>query len=202
MKINQLILLCSILNAATAYRQEFNYTKVKLSGTCPTINYINNLIVPRLMGFWYRLYSTFVSQFCYNNEGQTMYASQYDETTLGVAFCCRSAADKDISYCGTTVGSGTCIPTDNSGEFIYNFDNQSHTIYILGTDYDNYAIIYGCDSDGSENIFLLSRDRNYTLNIENDVINILQMNGADFSKAKPSKQGPRTPYPPNVRNCG
>lgn len=206
MKINKLALLI-ILSAATAHGQDFEYTAVDLKGSCPKISYINNFNLPRIVGWWYRVFTTSDIPECFNNEGQTMYASQFNDKIINVAFCCRSAANTDIVACGSNIGSGTCTVTSNPGEFTYEFDNKVYTIYVLDTDYKNFMLIYGCKagfgrrSRRDEVIYVYSRDYQLNDNLENRVRNVLQRNGIEFSKTKPVKHGRSTPYTPGPRPC-
>lgn len=207
MVFNQLKFIFIIVCSATAaHGADLQYTEVQLKGSCPKIKYVNNLDMPRILGWWYRAFSTLNNQLCYNNEGQTMYAAEFVEKQLSVAICCRSAANKYIARCGSKVGSGTVTATNNPGEFMYDFDVQSYKIYVLDVEYDDFAIIYGCNSGrGSHSrddlIFILSRDYKLTDTVQTRVEHGLQRNGINFLKAKPVKQGPRTPYTPNSRRC-
>lgn len=208
MKFNQLIFLLIILIATTAHGVDFNYTEVELRGSCPKIKYINNLDMPRIIGWWYRAFSTLNNPLCFDNEGQTMYAAQFDDKKLSVDICCRSASNNDLPVCGSKIGSGTVTAMNNPGEFHYEFDVQSFMIYVLDTDYDNFAIIYGCNPGRGRRlwrddlIFILSRDYKISDALQTRVRNVLQQNDIQFSKARLVKQGPATPYTPNSRNCG
>lgn len=207
MKLNKLAFLLVIIAAATTHGQEFKFTEVELRGSCPKINYINNLDMPKLMGWWYRAFSTLDNHNCYNNEGQTMYAAQYNDKTLNVDICCRSAVDSKIAACGSNIGSGTVTATSNPGEFTYAFDNNVITIYVLDTDYDRFAIVYGCKTGSGrrsrreELIFVLTRDYTLTDSLEDRVRNVLQRNGSALSNAKRVSQGSSTPYTPVPRPC-
>lgn len=92
--------------------------------------------------------------------------------------------------------------------------NQLKFIFIIvssvtaahGADYDDFAIVYGCNSGRGRHsrddlIFVLSRDYKVTDTVQTRVEDALRRNGIDFLKAKPVKQGPRTPYTPNSRRC-
>ncbi len=208
MRTNQLAFLLIIFWVAVTtadHRHDVNeFNEINLKGSCcPTIKYISNLNMARIVGWWYRAFSTANNpSLCYNNEGQTMYAAPLNERTLGIDICCRSAAINDIAFCGSIIGSGTVTATNNSGEFIYAFDDKSYTIYVLDTDYDNFAIVYGCNAGRrmcDELIYILSRDYKLSGSAEARVRRVLQENGIEFSKARPVKQGPSTPYTPNSR---
>lgn len=205
MHSNQLILLFVISYGAATLAQKLEFKELNLRGSCPKINYVSNLNMPRILGWWYRAFSTLDNKLCYKNEGQTMYAAQFDAKTLSVAICCRSAADNNIAACGDNIGSGTVTATDNSGEFIYKFADESINIYVLDTDYDNFAIVYGCTARGRRNrdelIFVLSRQYKLSDELQARVEKALRDNGSDISRARPVVQGPRTPYTPNSSVC-
>ncbi len=202
MHLNIVSLLVILGVVATIHGQN-EYTVTDLGGRCPKISYVSNLNGPRVLGWWYRVFSSFESPLCYNgNEGQTMYTAGYNDTTLNLDWCCRSAADPTVATCGAKVGTGTTVSSKN-GEFVYQFDDQSWLCHPLDTDYDNFAIVYGCKPDtGEELVFVISRD--YTL--KNELVprvdNVLRRNRIGWSKLKPVKHGPSTPYTPNSRNCG
>lgn len=203
MQFKQLILLVLIYGAVCAHAQNFNYAEVKLKGSCPRISYITNFDIPSVLGFWYRAFSTAnLPSRCYENQGQNMFAANFDEKTLSIIICCRSAADKSIAYCGSDIGSGICTITKNPGEIIYSFADQSVTIYVLDAVYDRFVIVYGCNAGKGgrlrdETIFILSRT--YTLSgaDRERVDKVLKRNGIEFSTAKLVVQGPHIPYTPN-----
>lgn len=198
-------LLSLIIFGVAVHGENFLFDEIQLNGSCPKISYITNLDIPRILGWYYRAYSNLDNPLCFNNEGQTMYAAQYDETRINVEICCRSAAQPTIAICGANVGSGVVAATQNPGEFTYQFEENIYPDYILDTDYDNFTIVYGC-KPGSRNlrdevIFVLSRD--YTLNptLQARVRAVLERNGVQWSKVKPVKQGRSTPYTPFAKQC-
>lgn len=164
MKFIELVCLLVYFTIAAVDGEATEYTEIQLPGLCPKISYVSNLNGPRVLGWWYRSHSTFTSPLCYNgNEGQTMYTAQLNDTALSLQYCCRSAADPTIPYCGEKVGTGTTVSTGYVGGFIYRFDGHAYLSHPIDTDYDNFAIVYGCKPEsGDELIFILSRD--YTLN--------------------------------------
>lgn len=204
--MNLHIIKFSFIILGVANAQEHKYTEVQLKGSCPKITYITNPDLNRSVGWWYRVYSNFNNSLCLNNEGQTKYVAQYDETTLNGQICCRSAANPKVPFCGKKIGSGTFSSVlENPGAFTYTFDGNTSTVYALETDYVNFIIIYGCKSgsgsDRDEMIFVYSR--NYSLNdaLQTRVRTIIRKNKIDWSKAKPVKHGPFTPYTPGPRPC-
>ncbi len=107
----------------------FEYGKFDYPGSCPTVRYIKDLDFNRVIGWWYRCFSTLYSSSCYHNEGQTVYAYTLNETVSGVAACCRM---------------------DES-------DGQSFNTVVLDADYENFLISYACNSKSVEQIFIYSR---------------------------------------------
>lgn len=200
MQFNELLCLLVFLGAATVHGQEPEYTEIQLPGLCPKISYVSNLNGPRVFGWWYRSHTTFTSPLCYNgNEGQTMYTAPVDDTTLTLQYCCRSSADPSIPYCGEKVGTGTTVSTGYVGGFIYQFDDQTYLSHPIDTDYDNFAIVYGCKPEsGEELIFIITRDYTLPARLLPRVNKILKRNGIAWSKLKPVKQGPTVPYIPNT----
>lgn len=199
MQVNRIFFFVILHCGVLARAQDFNYTEVQLEGFCPKISYINNLDLPQIVGYWYRAYSTAdFPALCYENDGQNMYAASFDERTLSIVICCRSAANKSIAYCGSKIGSGTVTVTNKPGEFIYDFADQSVTIYVLDVVYDRFAIIYGCSAiSGEDTIFILSRDFHISETETERVEDVLEQNGIDFSNAKTIDQGPHIPYLPS-----
>lgn len=198
------IFLLIILGVAACHGQRFNYTEIDLKGDCPKIKYINNFNYPRVCGFYYEAFCSLSSPQCFNgNEGLTMYAAPYDDQTLSINFCCRSASSPSDATCGSKVASGTVKLTNNPGEMVYAFNDKVYNIYILDTDYDNFTVIYGCNPgsrrhQGHDEIILI-HSRHYQLSesLEGRVRKAIQGNGGDWSKAKPIKQGPKMAYTPN-----
>lgn len=199
-----------ILGVTEANREEFEYFEKKLQGSCPKVKYITNFDLPRLIGWWYRDYSTPKFPECLDNEGQTIYAAEYDDTSLNLQGCCRSAANPTIATCGNKVGSGTVTFLPNTGDpasMVYQFGNSSYPIYILDTDYTNFVIVYGCKpvserpTERDELIIVLSRDYELTVSFRNRVNGVLKRNDADLSKGERVKQGPRIPYTPGQKPC-
>ncbi len=201
MTLNELVFAVVFLSVAMVHGQAPEYTKIQLPGLCPKISYVSNLSGPRVIGWWYRSHSTFTSPLCYNgNEGQTMYTVPLNDTTLTLQYCCRSAADPTIPYCGEKVGTGTTVSTGYIGGFIQNFDVHTYLSHPIDTDYDNFAIVYGCKPEtGDELIFILTRDYTLHKRFLPRVNKILKRNGIAWSKLLPVKQGPTTPYVPNTR---
>lgn len=209
MQFKQIIffVILHLLHCAVTARAQssFNFTEVQLDGWCPKISYINNIDLPRIVGFWYRAFST--SNFpslCYENQGQNVNIASYEEMSVSLTVCCRSAADNTTTYCGRKIGSGTCTATNNPGEFVYEFADQSVKVYLLDVVYDRFAVVYGytADNEGFSDddiIFILSRDYNISGTETERVRKVLERNGIDFSKAKPVAQGPNIPYLPNHR---
>lgn len=200
MKLIQLILLVIVATVAV-YGEQFKYSEVQLKGSCPKIKYINNFNFPRICGWYYEAFASLTSPLCFNsNEGLTMYAVPFDDQTLSINFCCRSAADPKSATCGSKVASGTVKATSTPGELIYAFDNKVYNIYVLDTDYENFTIVYGCNPAGrgrDELILIHSRDYQLTKSLEKRVRNVINLNGGNWSNAKPIKQGHSVPYTPN-----
>lgn len=213
MRLNKFIFLCIILGVASTDNQKFKYAEVQLPGSCPKINYLINFDVPRLLGWWYRALTTTkypqsLKSECLNNEGQTMYAAEYDDTTLRIDACCRSAANASLPTCGNKVGSGTVTfvsNTTNSVIMNYQFGNNTFPIYILDTDYDNFVVVYGCNAGSQhqreEFSVVLSRDYELADGFDKRARSILQRNDIDLSILKPVKQGPLIPYTPGPKPC-
>lgn len=206
MKAIQTVLLLLIVRATVAHEQIFNYTEVELPGACPKIKYINSLDFPRILGWYYGPFTTLSSPQCYNNnEGLTVYAASYDENTMLVNFCCRSAVSPKIATCGSHIGSGTVRPTSVPGALTFSYGKHVYTIYILDTDYDNYTVVYACNPNGSrkrdELILVHTRDYHLSKPLEQRVRTVLQQNDINWSCLMPTKQGPSVPYTPNSRRC-
>lgn len=203
------IILFVIIGAAAIYAEQFNYSEVDLNGACPKIRYINNFNFPRICGFYYEAFSSLTSTDCYNgNEGLTMYGVPYDDQTLLINFCCRSATSPSTATCGKNVASGTVKLTSTPGALTYAFNNKVYTIYVLDTDYDNYTIVYGCNSTGSrrrdELILIHSRHYQLSKTLEDRIRTVVEKNGGNWSNAKRIEQGPKMAYTPNnpkPRNC-
>lgn len=200
MLLSELVSLLIIVGVVACNGQQNEYTYVNLGGRCPRISYVSNLSGPRVIGWWYRVFSSFESPLCYNgNEGQTMYTAGYNDTTLHLEWCCRSAADPTIPYCGAKVGTGFTTSSKN-GEFLYQFDDQSWLCHPLDTDYDNFAIVYGCDPNtGKELIFIISRYYTLRKEVEGRVDNVLRRNGIQWRQMRSVKHGPSVPYVPNIK---
>lgn len=192
-----------------AQAQEFQYAEVDLKGHCPKISYITNFNMDRIVGWYYIPFTTLNSPLCFNNEGRSIYAAQFNENTINLEMCCRSAAKPEFAVCGSKVGSGTATVTSTPGQIdiIYEFDNNAYPVFILDTDYENYSIVYGCKTGSGrrsrrdELIIVFSRNYQLNENFEKLVLRVLEKNGADWSKVKRSKQGPSTPYTPGPRPC-
>lgn len=210
MKSSQIvILLLIIVGVAASHAQLSNYTEVDLTGACPKIKYLNNLDFTRLLGWYYGPFTTLSSPQCYNNnEGLTVYPAQYDENTILINFCCRSAAKPSVATCGSHIGSGTVKPTSTPGVLTYSYRDKVYQIHVLETDYDNYTVVYACNPTGTrkepkrdELILIHSRDYQLSKRLEHRVRDILKQNGIDWSNVTPTKQGPSVPYTPNSRRC-
>lgn len=206
-KLPILLLIVCVARIATALGQNLQYAQVQLPGPCPKISYITNLETAGISGWYYRPYTNFNYQLCFNNEGQTMFVSQYDNTTLTINTCCRSAADPKVSYCGAAVGSGTASTNvPRQGEFIYKYLNNTYSVYVLDTDYKNINVAYGCKPASQpylrdEIIFVLSREYNLNESLTARAREVLGRNGIQWSKLKTSKQGASIPYPPLPQKC-
>lgn len=161
--------------------------------------------MPRIVGWWYRAFSSDNNPLCLNNEGQTTYTAQYDDKTFHVQVCCRSAATPDIAVCGRDIGTAILSATSTPGEFTYELYNNVYPLFLLDTDYDNYAIVYGCKpglEGRDELIFVFSRRYQLNDTLVKRVRDVIQRNGIDWSKAKPVRQGPSIPYTPGSKPCG
>lgn len=53
-----------------------------------------------------------------------MYAVPYDDQTLTINLCCRSASTPNEATCGGSVASGTVKATSTPGELTYAFNNK------------------------------------------------------------------------------
>lgn len=204
MKLSKLLFWLFILCAATAHAAKFKYTEVQLKGSCPKIKYISNYNMARNVGWWYLAFSTINSPLCLNNEGQTMYATQYDDKIIHVEMCCRSAAAPETAYCGRKVGSGTVQAISNPGNFTYESDDKVYPVYVLDMDYESFNIVYGCkpgpnDEGRDEMLFVTSRSYQLNNTLVNRVRNVLRRNEINWTKAKPVKQGPTIPYIPGSK---
>lgn len=191
-------------------KNDFQYKVVDMKGSCPRIRYIENFSMPRVVGWHYAAFSSIDNPLCYANEGQTIYAAQFDATTITAQFCCRSAANPNEAFCGNTVGSGTIIPTNRPGVFTYytKTDLDKIEVQVLYTDYDDLTIVYGCrpspcgcPTKRQELILVLSRNYKLSSASETTARNVLERNDIKFSNAKPVKQGPSMPYTPNSNSC-
>lgn len=212
MESSKFIFLLVIFGAAAIYGQRFSYTEVQLKGTCPRIKYINNFNFPRIVGWYYEAFASISSSQCYNNnEGLACYVSPYDDHTITINFCCRSATNSSIATCGRDVASGTVSIESTPGEMTYRFKNKVYKIYVLDTDYENFSIVYGCNpgsgrhSGRDELILVHSRSYRLSKALENRVRRVIEENGGDWSIAKPIKQGSTVPYTPNSpysQHCG
>lgn len=204
MKSYKLVLLLVIVGTAASHGERFNYTEVELKGSCPKIKYINNFSFPRIVGWYYEAFASLTSLQCFNsNEGLTMYAAPYDDQTLSINFCCRSASAQSMATCGRSVASGTVTATSTPGALTYAFNNKVYTIYVLDTDYENFTVVYGCNpgsrkhQERDELILIHSRHYQLSHTLERRVRNVIERNGGDWSNAKPIKQGCQIPYTPN-----
>lgn len=214
MKSNKFVILLIIVGAAVTHAERFNYTEIDLKGSCPKIKYINNFNFPRIVGWYFEAFASLSSPKCFNkNEGLTMYAAPYDDESLTINFCCRSAATPNTATCGPEVGSGIVKVTSTPGEMTYEFNNKNkfYYIYVLDTDYENFTIVYGCNPRGRErDELILIHSRHYKLSnaLEHRIRKVVQQNGGDWSNAKPIRQGPTIPYTPNspksrlISGCG
>lgn len=178
------------------------YSITNIGGGCPKIKFINNFNMDRIIGWYYLPYSTINNPLCYKNQGQTMYAAQYDDQNVGLQMCCRSATNPNVTYCGEKVGSGKAAATNRAGEYLY----HSHLAYVLYTDYDDLTVAYGCrpESPGvnrSEVVYALSRDYTLTPESEARVRVVLKSNGIDVSIVKRVLHGKSIPYTPNSTPC-
>lgn len=201
MQLNTLVLLLTILRAATA----FEYGSYQLNGSCPKVSYITNLDLPPLLGWWYKPFSNFKSPLCFNNEGHTAYAYPTNTTEISVACCCRSAVDTELVTCSPQVGTGILNALSNPGMFSYEFDDNIYTVFVLDIDYENFGVIYGCKpglfNTRDELIFIFTRDYQLSSTLEPRVRGVFQRNNIDWSNALAIKQGPSVPYIPGPKNC-
>lgn len=201
---HKLVFLLLILGSVVAYGAQFQYAEVQLEGSCPRIRYITNLDLPRIIGWYYRVFSNLDNPLCLNNDAQTMFAATIDATGINVAFCCRSAADPTVTTCGEDIGSGRVTALSSPGEFTYQTKDNIYPQYILDTDYDNFTIVYGCKPGSGtdqrdETIFVYSRSYSLSVALKARVLLALERNGIQWSKARPVRQGSSMPYLPRPK---
>lgn len=177
--------------------KDFIYKTEKLEGPCPTVRYVSNYDANAVLGWWYRVGSLSNNTACYKNQGETMYAVQFDNVTINIDICCQNAIDPSNAICGSVVGSGIATPGPQPGTLIYRFRGQIFPIYVLFVDYYTTGVAYGCRK-GPHNVreeilFLLSRG--YTLNPakQNEVGKILDSIGIRKSSILYIRQGDEIP---------
>ncbi len=172
---------------------EFQYSDIDLKGSCPKIKYITNFRMDRIVGWHYQAYSSIKNSLCFRNQGHTLYGARYDDKSLSVQLCCRSASNPRMTYCGSKVGSGFVTATNTTGKYLYQTGNEYNNlpVFILDTNYDDYIICYGCrpapceDGKHTELIYILSRDYALSDTSRARVRNILELNGIKFSDVNP-----------------
>lgn len=195
--------LLIILSVIVACQAQFDYGSIQLNGTCPKIEYVKNLDLPRIIGWYYRVFSNLHNTLCYQDNAQTMFAASKTATAIDVAFCCQSATNRSVSVCGEDVGSGVVAALPTIGEFTYQVKDNIYPNFILDTDYDHYTIVYGCkpgaNNKRDEVIFIYSRTYTLAPVYRRRVASVLAKNGIKFSDAKPVKQGDNYPYLPKPR---
>lgn len=198
--------LLLILGAVVAYGARNQFDEIQLEGQCPRIRFVNNLDIPRVIGWYYRAFSNYNNPLCFNNDAQTMFAAQFDATSINVDFCCRSAADRTVTTCGENLGSGRINALPIPGQFTYESKGEVYPNFVLDTDYDNFTIVYGCrpGSDGNsrdELIFIYSRSYTLSRTLQARVLHVLQRNGIQSAKVKFVRQGCSLPYLPLPKRC-
>lgn len=218
MCLNKVVFLLSIFIGAVV--AQFHYDVIDLPGQCPRISFITNLDLPRIIGWYYRPHTNINYPLCFNNGGQTMFAIPINATAFDLAFCCQSAANPQISICGPEVGSGLLTTTSRRGEFLYRNRGKIYPTYVLDTDYDTFAIFYGCkpyvpptpptappvftprrNNGRDETIFIYSRFYALTPVAMSRTRHFLADNHIDWNNVHWITQGNSVPYVPHQRPC-
>ncbi|XP_059468528.1 crustacyanin-A2 subunit-like [Neocloeon triangulifer] len=115
-------------------------------GDCPSVTVQQNFDLQRFSGRWYQ-YSSYSPV----EIGKCDYHEYTDNGngTLGFSeFTFLPQRNKDVTvygliYPATDAGDGKLLIT------YFQYGNVPRTYYVLGTDYDNFAIIWSCRKDGS-----------------------------------------------------
>lgn len=204
--MNSVELIFLLIFLSVVQGQEFQFSQVKLKGACPRITYATDVDLSRIIGWYYRVFSNLNNSLCYKNEGQTMYAAQYNVTHITVNMCCRSAADTTVAVCGADIGSGYVIATTTPGQFIYEYLDNMYPAFVLDTDYESYTIIYGCKPGSRSNqrdevLYIYSRDYMMSNIYQDRVRSVLEKNNIQWFEARPVKQGPTIPYNLFAKEC-
>lgn len=207
MQLNSLVTFSIILRVATCFEfDEFQYP-----GSCPEVRYITDFDFNRILGWWYRCFSTFSTPSCFNNDGQTVYAYPFNSSVAGVAICCRSAANPDQVTCSTEVGTGFIKPMSTAGMFSYEYDGHTYPTVVLDMD-DDFLISYACKEQSQrqrrrhngghdEQIYVYSRSYELCQSLECRTRSVLKQNRIPWSHVKPVKQGPSIPYTTVPKPC-
>lgn len=200
MYLNTLVIIFVTIGAVTPLKFE----EFKFPGVCPKVKHIVDLEFGNILGWWYKCFSTWDSNLCFNNDGQTAYAHPFNSTVAGVVMCCRDAANPTQVNCSPEVGTGFIRPLA-AGRFNYEFDGQSYLTLVLDAD-ENTLITYGCNSKSQrgrgrndlrdEQIYVYSRSYERCKSLKRRGRRVLKQNGISGSNLKPVKHGSLIPYTP------
>lgn len=205
MYLHTALVLSVIIGAVSS----FEYDEYQYPQPCPRVRYITDLDFTRILGFWYRCFTTLNCPSCYGDNGQTVYAYPYNASVSNVAICCQSKANLNLVTCGPDVGTGTIKPLPDAGMFLYEADGESYPTVVLDADYDTFLISYACkrnsprrhnDNGKNEQIYVYARSYHMCKSLEDRSRNVLKRNNIAWT-LKPVRHGPSIPITTVPKPC-
>jgi len=168
--------------------------QVESDGTCPNFQVVKDFDVSRYLGKWHG-YSKYPTRGFANNNCSTVFYS--DGTVEGglptVNVINRGYSEMTGAYSravGTAVAPNPAVPASLIVSFSASGRPASTTpnYNVIGTDYDNYALVYSC-SQRSQNkkfelLFVLTRERQPSQEVVDQAYQGLEDQGIDLNRLK------------------
>ncbi|XP_057366281.1 apolipoprotein D-like [Daphnia carinata] len=187
--LNRSKLWLFLVIATGCYQAQVN-AQVFSIGPCPSVNVVSNLDIDRYVGKWYENRNYFAIFQAGLDCVTAEYAKEGDKVSVK-----NVGRKKIIRTQSTVIGTARQLEPPN-GKLGVTFSGipfapADAPYWVLGTDYDKYAVVWSCTSRGffnSQIAWILTRDQFPSTTTINTALAVMASNGIDQSKLQITNQ--------------